>query len=323
MTQDRSEIARLRAEVRALREDLSEARAKYRRLRSRRSVRMALGIAEIVAPLVRFFDRLRPAREGTREVHKPSAYARARGARAQSVLARRIAADRSGFQRVDGPLVTIVVLTRDGAEHLKRLFSGLERTTYASFEVVVVDNGSTDATQYTLNAVHKFPLKVIHNERNVSFSAGNNQGVEIAAGEFVLFLNNDVEPINPGWLGSMVDALETDEIVAAGALLIYPYRGDRATDLTVQHRGIHFAYRNSAVRAFNSGSPDPLASRLNDVLDVPAATAAALMVKTTTYRKAGGFDEGYVYGREDVDLCLKLRNWGRIVMVGQAALFHQ
>jgi GT2 family glycosyltransferase len=218
--------------------------------------------------------------------------------------------------------VSIIVLTRDGADQMKRLLSSLERTTYHPFEVVIVDNGSNDETPDLLAVKRAFPLRVIRNEGNVSFSRGNNQGAELAAGDYLLFLNNDVEAINSGWIGALVEAVETEGVVAAGALLVYPSRGDPASDLTVQHRGIHFSFRMGAVRGFNTHWPDPLDRRLLNVLDVPAATAAALMVKAGPFRDVSGFDEGYVYGREDIDLCLKLRQIGRIVVAGNAALFH-
>jgi GT2 family glycosyltransferase len=132
---------------------------------------------------------------------------------------------RASAGQTSGPLVSIVILTRDGAKHLERLFAGLERTAYQPFEVIVVDNASTDSTADVLAIDRPFPIRVISNDRNVSFSEGNNQGAEIAAGEHLLFLNNDVEPINPGWLGAMVDTLESDEgVVATGAVLVFPSR---------------------------------------------------------------------------------------------------
>jgi GT2 family glycosyltransferase/spore maturation protein CgeB len=187
----------------------------------------------------------------------------------------------------------------------------------------VVDNGPTDETSGVLDVRRSFPLKVISNERNMSFSEGNNQGVEAAEGEYLLFLSSDVEPINPGWLGAMVEAIEIDDShVGVGAELVYPVRGKRSTDLTVQHTGIRFKFRDQAVRAVNIGDPDPLADRLAGVAEVPAATAAALLVSREAFNQVGGFDEGYVYGTEDVDLCLKLGELGKVVVTGQAVLFH-
>ena len=100
---------------------------------------------------------------------------------------------------IEGPLVSIIVLTRNGEEHLLRLLGALDdRTVYRSFEVIVVDDVSDDGTRELLTKAWSFPIRVLRNEENVSFSAGNNQGIAAARGDLILFLNNDVEPINPG-----------------------------------------------------------------------------------------------------------------------------
>ncbi len=323
MTYDRDELARLRAQVDGLKDDLAASREKHRQLRSRRSVRIALKVADLASPIVRFARRLGLTSKVGSAQEAPGVAQKRPNRRAQSRLARRVASGRSGVTTVTGPMVSIVVLTRDGAEHLRRLFRGLDRTTYRPFEVIVVDNGSIDSTVDVLAVERPYPTRVVRNEENVSFSKGNNQGADLAQGELLLVLNNDVEPINPGWLGAMVQAMTGGEdVVAVGALLVFPSRGDPETDLTVQHRGIHFGFRLGAVRAFNSGGPDPLDPQLLEVLDVPAVTAAAMLLRRTDFVAVGGFDERYVYGREDVDLCLKLRDSGRIVMAGKAALFH-
>jgi len=221
-------------------------------------------------------------------------------------------------------LVSIVILTRDGATHLRRILTSLDDSTaYRSFEVIVVDNGSTDDTSEVLSQKRGFPLRVIRNDHNSSFSHGNNQAAEVAKGDFLLFLNNDIEPINPGWLGALVEVLQGDTSVAGvGAELVYPVRGDRDTDLTVQHSGIRFDFREGAVHPVNVQEPDPLAPSLADVIEVPAATAAVLLVRAEPFRIVGGFDESYVYGTEDVELCLALRPYGKTVVTGQAVLFH-
>jgi GT2 family glycosyltransferase len=220
-------------------------------------------------------------------------------------------------------LVSILILTRDGAETLGRLLQSLDRTIYRAFEVVVVDNGSTDGTAEVLNIARSYAITTVRNEQNSSFSAGNQQAVEVAAGELLLFLNDDVVPVNDGWLGSLVDAIESGEdVVAAGAVLLYPARGDLATDLSVQHQGIRLGFRNKAVHAFNMGANDPIGEMLAGTVDVPAATAAALLVRTDRYTEVGGFSSGYVYGTEDVDLCLRLKELGRIVIAGEAILYH-
>jgi GT2 family glycosyltransferase/spore maturation protein CgeB len=230
---------------------------------------------------------------------------------------------RTASYPVTGPLVSVVILTRDGSTHLQRLFRGLDRTSYRSFEVLVVDNASSDDTSAVLRAGWSFPLRHLRNETNVSFSEGNNQGVAASRGDFVLLLNNDVEPINEDWMGAMVtESCREPEPAAVGALLVYPEVGDVAPDLVVQHRGVGFSLKRGTPLPSNLRGGDPADAALRETRVVPAATGAALMVRRTVYEAAGGCDPGYFYGLEDVDLCLRLREYGPVVVAGQAALFH-
>ncbi len=330
------DLKTLRSELRSVRRELGTARKKlalsdkrYKRLRSRRSVRLALGMASLAAPFVRSTRRIRkgfgpagPSDAKAADVRPSNAWPL--GVNAQSRFARAVTKERPGSPSVSGPLVSIIILTRDGAEHMRRLLGKLDTGThYRSFEVIVVDNGSTDGTSEVLNLSRSYPVRVISNDHNTSFSHGNNQGVEVASGELLLFLNNDVDPINPGWLGAMVDAASIDEsVVAVGAELVYPVRGESVSDLTVQHAGIRFGFRQASIHAINIATPDPLDKSTSRMSPVPAATAAALLVEASAFRRVGGFDEGYVYGTEDVDLCLRLGELGNIVVTGQAVLFH-
>lgn len=231
-------------------------------------------------------------------------------------------AARSVDAPLTGPLVSVVIVTHDGLRYLERLLPALERSVYSDIEVIVVDNASTDGTAAYLARPWRMGVRVIANDSNESFSHANNQAAAVAAGTMLLFLNNDVEPIVDTWLGSMVQALEEDPCrVAAGAVLVYSGDG-RRTDFTVQHRGIDLVIRDGAPFAVNVTAGDPLDRSLDATVDVEAATAAALLVRADAFRAVGGFDPTYVYGAEDVDLCLRLSELGRIVVVGQARMFH-
>ena len=166
----------------------------------------------------------------------------------QHVLAQDLAEGCTGAA-TSGPLVSIVILNRDGEHHLRRCFDGLAPTAYEPFEVIVVDNGSTDGSRAFLEEqAATLPVRVLANDDNRSFSQANNQGAQAAGGSLLLFLNNDVEPIGPDWLGRLVRTLNDEEAAAVGARLVYPERpgldnaGDLVfPDLSLQHRGIHLA----------------------------------------------------------------------------------
>lgn len=325
---ERREKVALEKRLAAVEAQLANERRRFERLSKRRSVRAALRLAELGRPVMAAVRRIR----GT-----AAAPARQRLSEAEVAAAIRSHRPNSGPEA--GPLVSLVVLNRNGARHLERLLPGLrDATAYRSFEAIFVDNGSTDESREVFERDWGFPMRVIRNEGNVSFSHGCNQGIAAAKGDYVLLLNNDVVPINSGWLGALVTALERDPAVgAAGALLVYPERPgyeskDPATgaDLTVQHRGIGFTWRRNATPeatvpwAYNMGvGEDPTAAALAESIHVPGATAACLLVRTGLLRDLGGLDEGFVYGMEDVDLALRIRREGLgILLVGQAALFH-
>ena len=328
MSELRLEASSLGRQLKTAQSQTARAQSNYNKLRARRSVRFALRVASVARPVVRLLRESRPS--GSLDA-LPNAAASDDGplprkpldSQAQVKLAKAIVKQRPGSSLSTGPMVSIVVLTRDGSAHMRRLLARLDdTTTYRSFELIVVDNGSTDGTADILAVEQNFPISVIRNDHNTSFSEGNNQGVAAARGELLLFLNNDIEPINPGWLGSLVEAVQLDSVAAAGAVLVYPLRGQVDTDLTVQHAGIRFGWHFGAAHAFNVPASDPLSPSLSGVFDVPAATAAVLMVTADAFNNVGGFDEGYIYGTEDVDLNLKLGRLGKVVVTGQSVLFH-
>jgi O-antigen biosynthesis protein len=230
---------------------------------------------------------------------------------------------------VDPPLVSIVVLNRNGKEHLRRLLDGLLHSTdYPRIELVLVDNGSTDGSPELVSALDApFPVKVVRNKHNASFSEGNNQGAEIATGDLLLFLNNDVEPLEPGWLRELIDCQRRSGAAAVGAILVHasPRPGETPSGWAVQHRGIRFKQEEGRPRGFNLGDgEDALGDHLGRIERHPCATAACLLVEPELFRKIGTFHTGYRYGTEDIDLCLSALVAGREVRTcGRAVLLHR
>ncbi|MFL5675950.1 MAG: glycosyltransferase family 2 protein [Chloroflexota bacterium] len=251
--------------------------------------------------------------------------------RDERALARALIAALPGTAVDHGPLVSIVILNRDGRDHLERCLRGLATTRYRDIEVIVVDNGSIDGSPELAETFPlPFPIRVIRNRTNRSFSDANAAGVAVATGEFVCFLNNDIDPVHDDWLGYMVETLTSRGAAAVGARLIYPRHrggaraGQDLPDLSLQHAGVEFD-RGLGVphaRVLGAGE-DPLGQRAAEVAERPALTAACLVVRLDSFRGVGGFSPEYDYGIEDVDLCLKLRAaGGRLIYDGRAALWH-
>ncbi len=227
------------------------------------------------------------------------------------------------------PPVSIVVPTRDGLAHVERLVAGLEqRTDYPEFELVIVDNDSSDGTLEFLAGLDcSFSIETIANSEPAPFSAANAQGIERARHELLLFLNNDIEPFEPGWLRELVAAHERGGVAAVGATLLRSVAGrDPASrDRTVQHRSVKFRAGSDGVRAFNHGDGDDLFESGFGIDDrAPAVTAACLLIARRRFEAVGGFTEGYRFGTEDVDLGLKLSAGGEpLLATGRSILYHR
>ena len=317
-------------------EELERLGRELAALRRRRSVRLALAATARLrglrglARLARDVSRL--PRRGLSSVRRRL---RQRGLRAspeaERALIAALSTDPGPSTPKHGPLVSIVILNRNGREHLERCLGAVATTAYRDIEIILVDNGSTDGSAELVAGLDlPFPVRVVRNRDNRTFSHANGQGADLATGEFVCFLNNDVDPITPQWLGYMVETMMARQAVAVGARLIYPRHrggvraGANLPDLSLQHAGVGFDRRKAVplARVMGAGD-DALAPWAAQVEDRPALTAACLLVRLDAFRQVGGFSPEYDYGTEDVDLCLKLRAaGGRLVYDGRAALWH-
>lgn len=220
--------------------------------------------------------------------------------------------------RAAGELVTAVVVTRDQPEHLDRLLRSLAGL---GVPVVAVANAASPATRALLDLR---PLVRTIETPHRNYAAANNLALTEVDTEWVLLVNDDVEPIGATWLDELLEATDAGT-VAVGAQLVHARRGvlgGPAIDLTVQHDGIDFEVTDAVPRPRHIGRGDvPEVTRAPD--DVPAATGACLLVRTAALRAVGGLDEGYDFGREDVDLCLRLAAHGRIRIAHRAVLLHR
>lgn len=229
----------------------------------------------------------------------------------------------------DWPLVSLVVLNRDGAHHLRRLLPGLVGLTdYPHLELVLVDNASTDDSLAFIRGVEApFPISILANAHNETFSDACNQGAELAAGELLLFLNNDIEPFEPGWLRELVACLLGSGAAAAASTLLCPDHEHRQSfrhGYGVAHRGLAFREEGGVIGPVLHGwEADPLDEHLGEDSERGAVAAACLLAERQALERVGGFSHGFVYGAEDVDFCLKLRAaGGGVVCCGRSIAVH-
>jgi GT2 family glycosyltransferase/spore maturation protein CgeB len=232
-------------------------------------------------------------------------------------------------ERASWPLVSLVVVTKDGRDHLERLIAGLvDHTDYPSLEVIVVDNGSQDGSADYLRGLELgFALELLEAGDDLGFAQANARGVELATGPLLLFVNNDVEPFEAGWLRELVSALDADGVAAVGATLLHSELPGAPGDAEpmLQHRAIAFRWEAATVRGFNLGDGELLwESLVGDERRCAAVTAACLLIARDAFDQVGGFEPAYQFGSEDIDLGLKLVSRGeQMAGVGRSVLVHR
>lgn len=206
---------------------------------------------------------------------------------------------------VDDPLVSIIIPTRDRVDLLSTAIRGIEeKTDYRNVEVIVVDNGSTDPA--TLEYLDRSPHRVLRDDGAFNFSRLNNRAVAEAHGQFVLLLNNDTEPIDPGWLRAMVEHAQRPEVGLVGAKLLYPSG-------KVQHGGVVLGIGGVAGHSHKYFTRDASGyfQALNLIRNFSAVTAACVLMRKEVFDEVGGLDEvNLAVAFNDVDFCLRVRERG-------------
>jgi len=224
---------------------------------------------------------------------------------------------RAGIDPCGGPdpTVSIVVPVWNEWVHTFRCLLSLKlHTQDVPHETIVVDDASTDETRIALPRLNG--IRVLRNESNLGPARARNQGARVARGRYVLFSNGGAEA-QSGWLSPMVRILDQEpDVGVVGAKLLYP-------DGTLQHAGLGVAYASPLPI-----SPFPLdhrkpAETSRTRRDLPAVSGSCLLIRRDLCEALGGFDEAYVNGLGDVDLCFRVRERGwRIVYTPESVLCH-
>lgn len=219
------------------------------------------------------------------------------------------------------PLVSIIIPNKDSSEMLEHLLDSIfEKTTYQNYEIVIVENNSTENETFDFyeRIQTRHPsVKVFKYEGSFNFSAVCNYGALQASGDFFLFLNNDMEVITPNWIELLVGPALREDVGIVGAKLLFPNN-------TIQHAGVtvctygpdHIYFRVPRDYEGYFG----LIKRKRDVL---AVTGACLLVGREDFESIDGFDEEFVVEYNDVDFCMRMRERGRSVLIEpDVELYH-
>jgi GT2 family glycosyltransferase len=218
------------------------------------------------------------------------------------------------------PLVSVIIPNKDQVALLSRCVESLAKSSYANYEVVIIENGSQlPETHAYYRELRKQPhVRIVEWTKPFNYAAVNNFAAAEARGDLLLFLNNDTEAINPDWLEAMVKLAVQPGVGAVGAKLYY-------ADDTIQHAGIVLGMGGVAGHShlFYPRQAQGYMQRLRITQNVAAVTGACLLMPRSVFEKVGGFDEGFVLAFNDVDLCLSVLKAGyRVVWTPDAELYH-
>jgi len=221
------------------------------------------------------------------------------------------------------PKVSVIIPTRDHGFLLRRCVESLLKlTAYKNYEVIVVDNGSSEsaAVSYLDELRSRDGYRVLSFSEPFNYSAMNNMAATLAGGDVLCLLNNDTEVISANWMEEMLGCLMQRNVGVVGARLLY-------SNNTVQHAGVILAGEARIAlhaHAFIPREERGYVGRATLAQDFTAVTGACMMVRRAVFTELGGLDEeNLAVAFNDVDFCLRAREAGwRVVYTPYAELYH-
>lgn len=217
--------------------------------------------------------------------------------------------------------VSIIIPTKDRLDLLERCIATLLAVTqYPDFEIIIIDNGSVEPAtkQYFETLKTDARLRILWHPGPFNYSTVNNRAAREATGDFLLFLNNDVEITQPNWLTELVCWANLPAVGVVGAKLL------RANG-TIQHAGVILGMSGFADHPFADGPALTFgpAGSTGWYRDFLAVTGACLLMRREVFNQIGGFDEKFILCGSDVELCLRAHEHGfRVVFNPFAELIH-
>lgn len=208
------------------------------------------------------------------------------------------------------PLVSIIVVNWNGGEVLRECFKSLSKINYSNFELILIDNGSTDGSE---NYLEKIEIKtsrkiLIKNQKNLGFAPANNQGVKKALGKYILLLNNDTK-VEPDFLKKLVERVEKDASI--GVIQPKIYLMDKRGYL--DNAG-SFITRIGFWEHWGFGQKDGV--EFDEEREIFSAKGACMLIRKDIIDKVGLFDKDFFSYFEETDFC-----W-RVWLVGYRVLFY-
>ena len=219
------------------------------------------------------------------------------------------------------PYISILIVSWNALETVKKCLPSVVQTEYDSYEIIFVDNASTDGSVAWVE--QQFPdVRIVKHPENWAFCKGNNEAVPFAHGEVLVFLNNDVE-VPPNWLTPIANKFKTDSTVGAAQPKImqfnhrdrFEYAG--AAGGFIDRDGFPFARG----RIFDTLEEDKGQYDLQE--DIFWASGTCLAVRAPLFIQLGGFETTFFMHMEEIDLCWRIKTAGyRIVLIPKSKVFH-
>lgn len=238
------------------------------------------------------------------------------------VLDARIPAMYKIAYEIDGsPLISILIPNKDHVDDLEKCIASIIRkSTYSNWEIIIIENNSTEAStfEYYQQLRENPKVTVVTWLGGFNYSAINNFGAKFASGEYILLLNNDTEVISPDWLEQMLMYAQRRDVGAVGAMLYYP-------DNTIQHAGVVIGMGGVAghYQKLLPRGESGYMNRLTVVQNYSAVTGACCMMRRDVWNEIGGLDEAFAVAFNDVDMCMRIRKAGYLIIwTPYAELYH-
>ena len=224
------------------------------------------------------------------------------------------------FKFNEYPLISVIIPNKDHTDDLdKAIRSMIEKGTWPNLDFIVVENNSTEEKtwEYYKKIEKEYSqVKVVYYDGIFNYAKINNFGVRHARGEYYLFMNNDVELIEPDSLKEMMGYGQRNDVGAVGCRLLYE-------DNTIQHAGVIVGEIGVAEHIFKKQIEGmTYHARAMLTQDMSAVTAAVMLVKKEVFEKVEGFDERFAVAFNDIDICMKIREDKKLIVYAPYACFH-
>lgn len=218
--------------------------------------------------------------------------------------------------------VAVVILNWNGAKLMEEFLPSVVDYSPAELaEVIVADNGSTDASVDMLK--EKFPsVRIIQLDKNYGFAEGYNQALKQIDNKYTVLLNSDVE-VTPGWLDAPLAAMEADSTIVAAQPKIKAQRNKDYFEYAGAAGGYMDIYGYPYCRGRLLHVVEKDEGQYDTPTDILWATGACLFIRTAIYKEVGGLDAGFFAHQEEIDMCWRLRSRGyRLVCTPQSVVYH-